>query len=46
VELEEGVKMFSNIIECNPRDVNIGMPVEVTFVRANDRISVPYFKPA
>lgn len=46
VELEEGVKMFSNIIECDPRDVKIGMPVEVTFVRATDRISVPYFKPA
>jgi len=45
VELEEGVRMFTNIIECNPRDVKIGMPVEVTFVQANDRISVPYFKP-
>ncbi|MSQ06806.1 MAG: Zn-ribbon domain-containing OB-fold protein [Dehalococcoidia bacterium] len=46
VELEEGVKMFSNIVECNPRDVKIGMPVQVTFVKANDQVSVPYFKPA
>ena len=46
VELEEGVRMFSNIVECNPREVTIGMPVEVTFVQATDRISVPYFKPA
>jgi uncharacterized OB-fold protein len=38
--------MFSNIVECNPREVTIGMPVEVTFVQATDRISVPYFKPA
>ncbi|MBM3942324.1 MAG: Zn-ribbon domain-containing OB-fold protein [SAR202 cluster bacterium] len=46
VELEEGVRMFSNIVECNPRDVKIGMPVQVTFVKANDQVSVPYFKPA
>jgi hypothetical protein len=46
VELEEGVRMFTNIILCNPRDVHIGMPVEVTFVAATDQISVPYFKPA
>ncbi len=46
VELEEGVKMFTNIVECNPREVYIGMPVEVTFVRATDRVTVPYFRPA
>ena len=46
VELEEGVKLFTNIVECDPREVKIGMPVEVTFVQATDRISVPYFKPA
>ena len=46
VELEEGVKMFTNVVECDPREVKIGMPVEVTFVRATDQISVPYFKPA
>ena len=45
VELEEGVKMFSNIVQCNPREVKIGMAVEVTFVRANDQVTVPYFKP-
>jgi len=46
VELEEGVKMFTNIVECEPREVTIGMSVEVTFVRANDQITVPFFKPA
>jgi uncharacterized OB-fold protein len=46
VELEEGVRMFTNIVDCDPRSVSIGMPVEVTFVRATDQISVPYFKPA
>ena len=45
VELEEGVKMFTNIIECDPKEVKIGMDVEVTFVRANNFITIPYFKP-
>ncbi len=46
VELEEGVRMFTNIIDCEPGDTKIGMPVEVAFVKANDQISVPYFKRA
>ena len=46
VELEEGVKMFTNIIGCDPNEVRPDMPVEVTFVRATDQIDVPYFKPA
>lgn len=46
VELEEGVKVFTNIIQCNPRDVRIGMPVEVAFVPATPQVQVPMFKPA
>ena len=46
VELEEGVKMFTNVVGCDPGDVAIGMPVEVTFVQATDQVSIPYFKPA
>lgn len=46
VELEEGVKMFTNIVQCSAGDVRIGMPVEVTFAQATDQISVPFFKPA
>ena len=37
--------MFTNIIDCQPADVSIGMDVEVTFVQANNQISIPYFKP-
>ena len=46
VELEEGVKMFTNVVDCDVGQVHIGMPVEVTFVKANEQITVPYFKPA
>ena len=44
IELEEGVRMFTNIVDCNPNDVAIGMPVEVTFERGTDQISVSYFR--
>ena len=44
VEMEEGVKVFTNIIECNHRDMRIGMPVEVTFVPAAPQVHVPMFK--
>ncbi|MBI4338448.1 MAG: Zn-ribbon domain-containing OB-fold protein [Chloroflexi bacterium] len=46
VELEEGVRMFTNIVGCKPEEVAVGMPVEVTFVRAAEGVSIPYFKPA
>ena len=46
VELEEGVRMLTNIIDCKPEDVKIGMPVEVTFEDATPEISIPLFRPA
>lgn len=46
VELEEGPKVFTNIVECDPRDVRIGMPVQVTFRQATPAVTIPYFKPA
>jgi len=43
IELEEGVKMLANIINCDPADVRVGSPVAVTFVDATDEITLPYF---
>ena len=31
IELDEGVRMMSNIVGCDPGDVRIGLPVKVTF---------------
>ena len=31
VELDEGVRLLTNIVGCAPDDVRIGMPVEVVF---------------
>jgi uncharacterized protein len=45
IDLLEGVRMMTNIIECEPNDVAIGMPVEVVFEDLNDTISLPQFRP-
>lgn len=46
VELEEGVRMMTNIVQCRPEEVHIGMPVEVVFEDLADRIALPKFKPS
>lgn len=45
VELEEGVRMASNIVECTPEAMKADMPVEVTFTRIDDRVTLPQFRP-
>jgi uncharacterized OB-fold protein len=45
VELEEGVRMMTNVVECDPESVYCDMPVEVTFERLTDEITLPKFKP-
>jgi uncharacterized OB-fold protein len=44
IELKEEVRMMSNIIDCDPNTVEIGMPVEVTFEDITEEITLPQFK--
>jgi uncharacterized OB-fold protein len=46
IDLEEGVRMASNIVDCDPHAVEAGMPVEVIFRPARDGIVLPLFRPA
>jgi uncharacterized OB-fold protein len=48
VELAEGPRMMTNIIGCpqTPEALILDMPLEVTFEKASDTISLPKFKPA
>jgi len=48
VELEEGPRMMSNILDCpqTPEALVLDMPLEVTFETLNDDISLPQFRPA
>jgi len=46
VELEEGPIFLSNIVGLNPKEVKIGLPVEVTWEDVTPELSLPKFKPA
>jgi len=45
VELEEGVRMMTNVVGCPPEEVRIGMPVEVVFEDVSEEIALPKFRP-
>jgi len=46
IALEEGTRLISNVIDIDPGDVSIGMPVEVKFVKVDDELTLPLFAPA
>ncbi len=45
VELEEGVHMLSNLVECKPEDAQVDMDVEVVFDDVTEEFSLPKFRP-
>lgn len=46
VELEEGARMTSNIVECDPGAVHIGMPVTAVFDDVTSAVTLVKFRPA
>jgi len=46
VELDEGIRMTTRIVNCNPDDLEIGMNVEVVFEEVSPECSLPMFQPA
>ena len=44
VELEEGVRLTSNMVDYPPDGIEIGMPVAVTFAEINDAVTLPLFQ--
>jgi uncharacterized OB-fold protein len=45
VELEEGPRLHTNIVECANEDIHIGMAVEVVFDKVSDDTTLPKFRP-
>jgi len=45
IELEEGVRVLTNIINCDPSKVEIDMPVRLAWVKAGED-NYPVFEPA
>lgn len=44
IELEEGTRLVSDVIDIEPERVEIGLPVEVTFVDYDDELRLPQFR--
>lgn len=46
IDLEEGLRILSNIVDCPNSDLKIGMPLIVTFEDVSDDVTIPKFRPA
>lgn len=46
VDLEEGERMASTLVDCKPEDVKIGMALEAVIHEDEDGFKIPFFKPA
>jgi uncharacterized OB-fold protein len=45
VDLAEGVRVVSNLVDAEPCDVRIGLPVTVEFQACEGELAVPVFRP-
>jgi uncharacterized OB-fold protein len=43
VEMDEGVRLASRVIDCDAAALEIGMPVQVRFERVSDAVMLPFF---
>ena len=46
IDLDEGVRVVSNIVDCTPEEVHPEMPVELFFREVNETITLPQFRRA
>jgi len=44
VELEEGPRLHTTVVDCPNDQIRIGMPVEVVFDRVADDVTLPRFR--
>jgi uncharacterized protein len=46
VELDEGPRLMTNVVGCDPESVSVGMPVRVAWEALTDGRNLPLFEPA
>jgi len=46
IEMEEGVRLLSQVVDCAPDELAIGMPVEVVFEDVTAEVTLPKFRRA
>ena len=45
VELDEGVRLCTNVVGCDPESVEAGMDVAATFEHVTEDVAIPQFEP-
>jgi len=46
VDLEEGPRVMTNVVGCEPEDIFIGMPLRARFEAVSDEAGIALFEPA
>jgi uncharacterized OB-fold protein len=46
VDLEEGPRMMTNVVDCEPGALRVGMALEAVFRKESDEVTLPVFRPA
>ncbi|MFC6283807.1 MULTISPECIES: Zn-ribbon domain-containing OB-fold protein [Polaromonas] len=46
IDMDEGVRVASNIVGCKPEDVRAGMALQVEFEQVTPEVTLPKFRPA
>lgn len=46
VDLDEGPRVMTNLVDVDPADVRIGMPLRVAFREETDDVTLAVFRPA
>ncbi len=45
VQLQEGPRLLSNVVDIDPGELRVDLPVTVLFDQVTDRITLPRFRP-
>ena len=46
IDLEEGTRIVSNVVDCDPDSLQIGMALEMSIEKVDDEMMLPLFRPA
>lgn len=45
IDIEDGARMYGQLVSCDPEEVKVGMRVRAKFVSISDDIGIPVFEP-
>ena len=45
VELEEGIRLHTNVVDCTTDELRIDLPVEVVFEKIDEEVTLPKCRP-